>query len=80
MIKVEKVSDRINVVRCRDCKYFEVMDWWGDLNGFPIPILATSDCPTCTKWGDGCKTDPNGYCFLGEPKVEETDIHGNQNM
>lgn len=53
------------IVRCEDCKYFEIKDFWGEFNG--IPVLGASDQPTCTKWGDGdCKTSPDGYCFLAE--------------
>ena len=56
--------DMVHVVRCRDCKYFEVKDCWADFG--KVPILV-SDVPTCHKWGDGeCKTSPDGYCFLGE--------------
>ena len=45
--------------------YFEIKDFWGELNG--IPVLGASDQPTCTKWGGGdCKTSPDGYCFLAE--------------
>lgn len=54
------------LVRCKDCKHFEIKDWWGDFNG--VPILASSDCPTCNKWGDGCMTKPDGYCFMAERK------------
>lgn len=25
----------------------------------------------CNKWGDGCKTKEDGYCFLFEPKESE---------
>lgn len=58
------VSEMVSVVRCRDCKYFEVKDCWADFG--KVPILV-SDVPTCHKWGDGeCKTSPDGYCFLGE--------------
>lgn len=58
--------DTVPLVQCKDCKYFEIKDVWGDFNG--IPILVTSDCPTCNKWGggDGCKTNPDGFCFLAE--------------
>lgn len=53
------------LVRCEDCIYFEIKDFWGEFNG--IPVLGASDQPTCTKWGDGaCKTSPDGYCFLAE--------------
>ena len=52
--------------RCRDCKYFEydsVANWDG------IPIIVAHEI--CSKWGDGCKTSENGYCFLFEPKEDE---------
>ena len=58
------VSDRVEVIRCRDCKHYEVKDHWADFGKMPILV---SDVPTCHKWGDGeCKTSPDGYCFLGE--------------
>lgn len=57
------------LVRCRDCKYFEVKDLWADFG--KVPILV-SDVPTCHKWGEGeCKTSPDGYCFLGERRESE---------
>lgn len=58
----------VKIIRCRNCKYYTVKDYWYDKS--PIPILATSDCPTCTKWGSGsgCMTNPDGYCFLAERK------------
>ena len=56
------------LIRCRHCEYFETKDWWYDLDG--VPILAASECPTCNKWGGGgCKTDPDGFCFLAKPKT-----------
>ena len=24
----------------------------------------------CNAWGDGCKTDPDGWCFMGELRGE----------
>ena len=51
------------VVRCKDCKYFEVKDLWADFG--KVPILV-SDVPTCHRWEGECKTSPDGYCFLGE--------------
>lgn len=63
----ELLRDYPQIVRCKDCKHFEIKDHFADWNG--IPILATSDCPTCNKWADGgCKTDPEGFCFLAERK------------
>lgn len=61
----------IRPIRCKDCKYYEVKDYWADFNG--IPVLGASDKPTCMRWGDGdCLTDPDGYCFLAERKEAAT--------
>ena len=60
-----KLLQAPEIVRCEDCIYFEIKDFWGEFNG--IPVLGASNQPTCTKWGDGdCKTSPDGYCFLAE--------------
>lgn len=60
--RINKTHDN-DIVRCKDCIYFVIKDFWGEFNG--IPVLGTSNQPTCTKWGDGdCKTSPDGYCFL----------------
>lgn len=57
--------DAAPVVRCRDCKHYEIKDHWAYFKN--VPVLAASDVPTCHRWGDGeCKTSPDGYCFLGE--------------
>ena len=63
------MEDKVSVIRCRDCKYFEIKDWWYDKS--EVPVLCTSDCPTCTKWASCCMTNPNGYCFLAEKRGEE---------
>jgi len=63
-IKYLPAVDAVPVVRCRDCKHYEVQDHWGNFGG--VPVLAASDVPTCHKWSDGCVTEPNGYCFMGE--------------
>lgn len=62
-------GDFVPVVRCRDCKHYEVKDHWGNFGG--VPILAASDVPTCHKWSDGCVTEPDGYCFMGERRDSE---------
>ena len=49
--------------RCKDCKYFEY-DSVAKVNG--IPLIVAHEI--CSKWGDGCKTSEDGYCFLFEPK------------
>lgn len=61
--KIEQMPtiDAVPVIRCKDCKYFN-RDHWGRAGDIP---LIVAHC-VCTKWGDGCCTDENGYCFLGE--------------
>lgn len=64
------ISDPVNVVRCRDCKHYEIKDHWAYFKN--VPVLAASDVPTCHRWGDGeCKTSPDGYCFLGERRDDD---------
>lgn len=51
--------------KCKDCKHFE----YGDrvmLNETPL-IVAHE---ICNKWGNGCKSREDGYCFLFEGKEE----------
>ena len=55
----------IEIVRCMDCKYFET-DHFENVNG--IPLIVAHEI--CMRWGDGCKTSPDGYCFMGERKEE----------
>jgi len=63
-----KITPLPVVVRCKDCKHFSFKEYWADI-GHGAKILATDHCPTCDKWADGgCKTDPEGYCFLAERK------------
>ena len=64
-----KTQDYVPVVRCRDCKYFEVKDQWGNFGG--VPILAASNVPTCNRWSDGCITSPDGYCYLAERRDDD---------
>ena len=57
--------DGVEVVRCKDCIYFE-LDHWANVNGQPL-IVAHE---ICAAWGDGCKTKPDGYCNMGERKED----------
>lgn len=52
---------------CKDCKYFEY-DSVAKVDG--IPLIVAHEI--CNKWGDGCKTKEDGYCFLFE-KQERSD-------
>ena len=51
---------------CKDCKYFEY-DSVANVDG--IPLIVAHEI--CSKWGDGCKTKEDGYCFLFEPQESE---------
>lgn len=53
------------LIRCKDCKYFEP-DHWEKV--YRTPLIVAHEI--CTKWGDGCKTSIDGYCFLAERKEE----------
>ena len=50
--------DAVQIVRCEDCKYFH----YSKPHGILIMNLV------CDKWGKGCRTVPDGYCFMGERK------------
>lgn len=60
-IPIERKDGLVKVVRCKDCKYFELNHWEG--------IIITAH-EICNKWADGCKTNKDGYCFLGERKTD----------
>lgn len=51
---------------CKDCKYFEY-DSVAKVDG--IPLIVAHEI--CSKWGNGCKTREDGYCFLFEPQESE---------
>ena len=51
------------LIQCKDCQYFEA-DHWEEINGIPL-IVAHK---ICTRWGGGCKTAEDGYCFRQEGK------------
>ena len=48
---------------CKECKYFEY-DSMATVDG--VPIIVAHEI--CSRWGDGCKTREDGYCFLFEPQ------------
>ena len=51
---------------CKECKYFEY-DSVAKVDG--IPLIVAHEI--CSRWGDGCKTSEDGYCFLFEPQESE---------
>jgi len=38
-----------------------------------IPLIVGHEM--CKRWGDGCKTSENGYCFLAEKESEVEDAN-----
>lgn len=66
-IKDMPAEDIIVPIRCKDCKHFE-LDKPYVIQG--IPLLGHE---VCNAWGDGCKTDQNGFCFIGERRTDGVD-------
>ncbi len=58
--------DVVEVVRCKDCEYFDT-DAWRTVDGVPL-IVAHN---VCRKWAGGCMTEPNGYCSSGTRRKHE---------
>ena len=56
------------IIRCRDCRHFEY-DHPYIIQG--VPVLGHE---VCNAWGDGCKTDENGYCFLAERRTDDRNL------
>ena len=52
--------------KCKNCKYFEY-DSVAKVDG--IPLIVAHEI--CNKWGNGCKTSEDGYCYLFEPQESE---------
>ena len=51
--------------KCKDCKHFEY-DHIENVLG--IPLIVAHEI--CNRWGEGCKTSEDGYCFLFEADKE----------
>ena len=63
---LQKLADMPEIVRCRDCEFYtkNVFSSW---NGMPVIVAHCM----CSKWGNGCATDPEGFCFMGKRKEDE---------
>lgn len=57
----------IPLMKCKACKFFE-RDSFAKVDG--IPIIVAHEI--CSRWGGGCKTSEEGYCYL----FERRDEHG----
>ena len=62
----KKDGDVALVVRCKECKFYET-DHLETINR--IPLIVAHEI--CTKWGLGCKTAADGFCFLAERRDDE---------
>ena len=51
---------------CKECKYFEY-DSVANVDG--ISLIVAHEI--CKRWGNGCKTKEDGYCFMFEPQERE---------
>jgi hypothetical protein len=57
------VTQKSKTGHCKECKYFEY-DSVAKVDG--IPLIVAHEI--CNKWGNGCKTSEDGYCYLYEPQ------------
>lgn len=64
--KMPPATPQPKIGHCKDCKYFEY-DSVAKVDG--IPLIVAHEI--CSRWGDGCKTREDGYCFLYEPQESE---------
>ena len=62
---LESLSAQPEIIRCKDCKHFHY-DMPYVIQG--IPVLGHE---VCDFWGDGCKTDENGFCSYAERRTDE---------
>lgn len=62
---LESLPAQPEIIRCKDCKHFHY-DMPYVIQG--IPVLGHE---VCDFWGDGCKTDENGFCSYAERRTDE---------
>lgn len=63
---IQALEQEPKIGHCKDCKYFEYNSV-AKVDG--IPLIVAHEI--CKRWGDGCKTSEDGYCFLFESKESE---------
>lgn len=63
---IKALEQEQKIGHCKECKYFEY-DSVANVGG--IPLIVAHEI--CNKWGDGCKTSEEGFCFLFEQKESE---------
>ena len=62
---LESLSAQQEIIRCKDCKHFHY-DMPYVIQG--IPVYGHE---VCDFWGDGCKTNENGFCSYAERRSDE---------
>lgn len=60
---VDRDKPTPSIIPCSECDYYRE-DAWKEVDGVPV-IVAHN---VCIRWGDGCVTDPGGFCHLAEKK------------
>ena len=60
-LKALPAADVVEVIRCKDCKYFN-LNKWGEVND--IPLIVAHEI--CDFWGEGCKTNIDAYCLFAK--------------
>lgn len=61
IVDAQPTADVVEVVRCQDCIHC-ADDWNGNQPMFTCEIAMCNE-----------SVEPNGYCFLGERREDETD-------
>lgn len=61
-------KQELKIGHCKDCKYFEYNN---AVKINEMPLIGAHEI--CNKWGGGCKTNEDGYCFLFEPRENDDD-------
>ena len=63
---IEAIIFYRSIVKCKDCKYFE----YNTMTNYEgIPLITGHE--VCMKWAGGCKSNENGFCFMGERRANE---------
>ena len=68
-------ADVVEVIRCKECKYFN-LNKWGKVND--IPLIVAHEI--CDFWGEGCKTDKDGYCSFAERREDSNALQHAQSV
>ena len=61
---MELLKKEPEIIHCRDCAYFET-----EQRELVAQIFLFKNI--CKRWGEGCATLPDGFCFLGKEKEAE---------